>query len=72
MSMQVVYGLIHAAHQLQSQLGLPILMPTITWICHVYHAGGRTANGAGQHKTRTLCAHQQQTESYSGMYEVSE
>ena len=31
MSMQVVYGLIHAAHQLQSQLSLPILMPAITW-----------------------------------------
>ncbi len=36
MSMQVVYGLIHAVHQLQSQLGLPVLMPAITWTCHVY------------------------------------
>ncbi len=46
MSMQVVYGLIHAAHQLQSQLGLPILKPTITWTCHVCYAGGQTAVSA--------------------------
>jgi len=59
--MQVVYGLIHAAHQLQSQLSLPILMPTITWTCHVYYAGGQIANDAGQHSRQTLCNHLQQT-----------
>ena len=56
MSMQVVYGLIHAVHQLQSQLSLPIFMPAISWTCHVCYADGKTANGAGQHKRQTLCA----------------
>lgn len=72
MSMQVVYGLIHAAHQLQSQLSLPILMPATTWTCHVCCAGGQTANGAGQLSRQILGNHQQQTGSYSGLYEVSE
>ena len=34
MSMQVVYGLIHAVHQLQSQLSLPVLMPTMVKYSH--------------------------------------
>ena len=55
--MQVVYGLIHAVHQLQSQLSLPILMSANTWTCRVYYADGETASTAGQHDGQTRCNH---------------
>ncbi len=66
MSMQVVYGLIHAVHQLQSQLSLPVLMPTITWTCHVCYACRETANTAGQYNGQALCNHLQQSGVSSG------
>ena len=70
--MQMVYGLIHAAYQLQSQLGLPIFMPTFACMGHLHHADGQTTSSAGRLSQQTLRDHQQQTGSYSRLDGVSE